>query len=45
MEKPEHEFPFINDSTFGGQVRSFYFYRDKYDKSLSEAWAIGGSLA
>ncbi len=37
--------PFFSDSKFGGQIRTFYFYRDKYDNSLSQAWAIGGSLA
>lgn len=37
--------PFIDDSKFSVQFRTYYFYRDKYDDSLSEAWAIGGSLS
>jgi len=45
-EPPEKELPaFFADSTFSGQVRSFYLYRDKYDDSLSEAWAAGGSFS
>jgi hypothetical protein len=34
--------PFIDDSKFSAQLRSFYFNRDKYDNSRSEAWALGG---
>jgi hypothetical protein len=26
-------------------VRTYYFYRDKFDDTKSEAWALGGSLA
>ena len=37
--------PFFRDTTFGGQIRTFYFYRDKFDHSLSQAWATGGSLS
>jgi len=36
--------PFFRDSKFSAQARSFYFDRDKYDGSISEAWALGGSL-
>ncbi len=37
--------PFINDSKFDAQFRTFYFNRDKYDNTRSEAWAIGGWLS
>jgi hypothetical protein len=37
--------PFFHDATFGLQLRTFYFDREKYDASHSEAWAIGGSLS
>ncbi len=33
---------FINDSKFSAQLRTFYFNRDKFDNTRSEAWAIGG---
>ena len=36
---------FFRDSKFSAQLRSFYFDRDKYDNSTSEAWALGGSLS
>jgi hypothetical protein len=39
---PEVKSPFILDSTFSAHLRTFYFNRDKYDNSRSEAWAIGG---
>ena len=42
--KPEEGSPFIYDSKFSAQLRTFYFNRDKYDNSRSEAWAIGGSI-
>ena len=41
---PEASSPFIRDSNVSGQVRSYYFNRDKYEPSRSEAWALGGSL-
>jgi len=34
--------PFIHDTKFSAQLRTFYFNRDKFDNSRSEAWAIGG---
>jgi hypothetical protein len=40
--KPEEKSPFIHDSKFSAQLRTFYLYRDKYDNSISEAWALGG---
>lgn len=43
--EPEKKFPFFHDSKFGGEFRTFYFYRDKFDNSLSEAWAAGGFLS
>jgi len=42
---PEKKSPFIDDSKISAQARTFYLYRDKYDNSVSEAWAIGGSVA
>jgi hypothetical protein len=42
--KPEERSPFIHDSKFSAQLRSFYLDRKKYDGSYSEAWALGGSL-
>jgi hypothetical protein len=46
--KPEEKSelaPFFRDSTFSGQVRSFYLNRKQFDSSHSEAWVLGGSLA
>lgn len=40
----EEASPFLRDSRFSAQLRTFYFDRDKYDGSTSEAWALGGSL-
>ena len=42
---PQTTAPFFRDAKFGGQVRTFYFNRDKFDNTRSEAWAIGGSLS
>ncbi len=42
---PEVKSPFIQDSKFDAQLRTFYFNRDKYDNSRSEAWAIGGWIS
>lgn len=44
-EKPAQQSPFFRDTKFGLQLRTYYFYRDKYDDSKSEAWAVGGSLS
>jgi hypothetical protein len=41
--KKEGPSPFVEDTTYGAQLRSMYFFRDKFDSSISEAWAIGGS--
>ena len=43
--KPEEKSPFIHDSKFSGQLRTFYFDRKKFDDSYSEAWTLGGSIA
>lgn len=37
--------PFFDDTKVSAQVRSFYFNRDKYDDTRSEAWALGGWVA
>ncbi len=44
LAPPEVTSPFIRDSKFDAQLRTFYFNRDKYDNTRSEAWAIGGWL-
>ena len=41
---PEDKSPFLRDSRFSAQLRTFYFDRDKMDDTTSEAWAIGGSF-
>jgi len=42
--KPEEKSPFIHDTKFGAQLRTFYFNRKKFDDSYSEAWTLGGSV-
>lgn len=42
---PEKKNPFFDDAKVSAQARTYYLYRDKYDNSTSEAWAIGGSLS
>jgi len=37
--------PFFRDTALDVNLRTYYFYRDKYDDSVSEAWAIGGALS
>jgi hypothetical protein len=37
--------PFIRDTKLDLNFRTFYFSRDKFDTSVSRAWALGGSLA
>ena len=37
--------PFFRDTKLKLNLRTYYFYRDKYDDSKSEAWALGGALA
>jgi len=41
---PTKKEPFFEDSRISAQARTFYLYRDKYDNSISEAWALGGSV-
>jgi hypothetical protein len=41
-EKPVH--PFLRDQKLDLNVRTYYLYKDKYDDSRSEAWAVGGAL-
>jgi hypothetical protein len=36
---------FFRDTKLNLNLRSFYFYRDKFDDSKSEAWALGGALS
>lgn len=42
--EPAKRSPFFDDSKISAQARTFYLYRDKYDDSISEAWALGGSV-
>ena len=42
--KPEEVAPFFHDSKVSAQARTYYFNRDKYDPSRSEAWTLGGSV-
>ena len=37
--------PFFRDTKLDLNLRSFYFRRDKFDDSVSSAWALGGALA
>ena len=37
--------PFFRDTALDVNLRTYYFYRDKYDDKKMEAWAIGGALA
>lgn len=37
--------PFFRDTKLDVNLRSYYFYRDNYDESVNEAWAIGGALS
>jgi hypothetical protein len=36
---------FFRDTKLDLNIRTYYFYRDKYDNSKSEAWTLGGSLS
>ncbi len=44
-EKLKNTDPFFRDTKLNINLRTFYFYRDKYDSSKSEAWALGGSIS
>src|SRR5439155_17964005 len=37
--------PFFRDTKLDLNPRNFYFHRDKFDESVSSAWAMGGALA
>jgi hypothetical protein len=36
---------FFRDTKLNLNIRTYYFYRDKYDNSNNEAWALGGALS
>ena len=36
---------FFRDTKLNLNIRTYYFYRDKFDDSKSEAWALGGALS
>src|SRR5215468_8063452 len=35
---------FFRDTQLDFNTRSYYFYRDRFDNSVNEAWAVGGAL-
>jgi hypothetical protein len=37
--------PFFRDTKLNLNVRTYDFYRDKYDDTVSESWALGGALS
>jgi len=37
--------PFLADTRFGAQLKTFYMNRDNFDPTRNEAWALGGSLS
>lgn len=37
--------PFFRDTKLDVNLRTYYFYREKFDSSKSEAWALGGSIS
>jgi outer membrane porin, OprD family len=43
-ETPAQRYPFFHDAKFSAQLRTYYFNRDKFDDTRSEAWAIGGAF-
>ena len=36
---------FFRDTQLDFNTRSYYFYRDRFDDSVNEAWAVGGALS
>jgi len=36
---------FFRDTKLNLNFRTYYFYRDKYDDTVSETWALGGALS
>jgi hypothetical protein len=36
---------FFRDTKLNFNVRTYYFYRDKFDDTVSESWALGGALS
>jgi hypothetical protein len=36
---------FFRDTNLDLNIRSYYFYREKYDNTVSEAWTLGGALS
>jgi len=36
--------PFFRDTKLDVNLRTYYLYREKFDKSKIEAWALGGSI-
>ncbi len=37
--------PFFSDARLLFKTRTYYFYRDNFDASKNQAWAMGGSVA
>lgn len=44
-KQPEKKNPFFTDAKVAAQLRTYYFYKDAFDSTLSEAWAVGGSVS
>jgi len=44
-EKLKDTPPFFRDTKLDLKLRTYFLYRDNFDYSLNEAWALGGSLA
>jgi hypothetical protein len=45
VQPEKKRFPFFDDTTVKGQFRTFFMFRDNFDHSINEAWAVGGSVA
>jgi hypothetical protein len=43
-EKLKDTAPFFRDTKLDLNLRTYYLYRDKFDDSINEAWALGGAL-
>lgn len=44
-EKLKDTPPFFRDTKLDLNLRTYFLYRDNFDNSLNEAWALGGSIA
>ena len=44
-EKLKNTSPFFRDTKLSINLRTYYYNRDKYDSTTTEAWALGGSIS